>query len=172
MFENSQIALDGLPSVEDIEWQPLHKSHALQIFISRLIIPVLMIVAQGVSLVVPGFTLLPLPAAVVAIGLVSLIILGWPFLAVRFKGVASRDKDIAYKTGVVFRKVTVIPFNRIQHVETSHGPLDRRFGTASLQLFTAGGSSGDLQIHGLESGNAETLRAFILNKIGGEVERD
>ena len=172
MFENSQIALEGLPSVDEIDWQPLHKSQALQVFIARLFLPAIMIVAQVASTFIPNVTLLPLSVGLPVIAAFSLLFLGWPFLAVRYKGVASRDKDIAYKTGVVFKKVTAIPFNRIQHVETSHGPLDRKFGTASLQLFTAGGSSGDLQIHGLEAGNAENLRAFILDKIGGEVERD
>ncbi len=171
MFENSQIALEGLPSVDDIDWQPLHKSQALQVCIARLFLPILMLVAQVVSSFIPNVTLLPASAGLPVIAAFSFLFLGWPFLAVRYKGVASRDKDIAYKTGVVFRKVTAIPFNRIQHVETSHGPLDRKFGTASLQLFTAGGSSGDLQIHGLEAQNAENLRAYILDKIGGGVER-
>ncbi|MEM1173301.1 MAG: PH domain-containing protein [Pseudomonadota bacterium] len=171
MFENSQIALEGLPSVDEIDWQPLHKSQALQVCIARLFLPVLMLIAQVVSVFIPNVTLFPMPVGLVIVGVFSLLFLGWPFLAVRYKGVASREQDIAYKTGVVFRKVTAIPFNRIQHVETSHGPLDRKFGTASLQLFTAGGSSGDLQIHGLESDNAENLRAYILDKIGGGIER-
>ncbi len=171
MFENSQIALEELPTVEEIDWQPLHKSLALQIFIARLFLPVILAVALVASTFIPGFTVAPLNIAFVLLGLFSLLFLGWPFIAVRFKGVASRDKDICYKTGIFFTKVTAIPFNRIQHVETSHGPLDRRFGTASLQLFTAGGSSGDLNIDGLEAENAENLRAFILNKIGGEIER-
>ena len=171
MFENSQITLEGLPSVDDIDWQPLHKSQALQVCIARLFLPVILTAVLVASMFVPNITVAPLPVGFLVVGVFSLLFLGWPFIAVRYKGVASRDKDIAYKTGVVFRKVTAIPFNRIQHVETSHGPLDRKFGTASLQLFTAGGSSGDLQIHGLEAQNAENLRAYILDKIGGGVER-
>ncbi len=172
MFENSQIVLEELPSVEEIDWQPLHKSLALQMLIARLILPVIFAVALVGATFIPNITLMPLAFGFPLLSLFSLWFLGWPFVAVRFKGVASRDKDICYKTGVFFKKVTAIPFNRIQHVETSHGPLDRRFGTASLQLFTAGGSSGDLNIEGLEAENAENLRAFILNKIGGEIEHD
>jgi len=66
--------------------------------------------------------------------------------------------------------VTAIPFNRIQHVETSSDPLDRKFDLATLQLFTAGGSSGDLKIDGLGKDVAEQLRAFILKKVGAFVE--
>ena len=62
-------------------------------------------------------------------------------------------------------------FNRIQHVERSSTPLDRRFRIANLQLYTAGGSGGDLRIQGLPERTAEKLRAFILEKIGSGVEQ-
>ncbi len=81
-----------------------------------------------------------------------------------------RDKDIVFKSGVIWRSVTAIPFNRIQHVETSSTPLDRRFGLANLQIFTAGGSGGDLRISGLGSGAAEQLRIYILDKVGASIE--
>jgi membrane protein YdbS with pleckstrin-like domain len=71
---------------------------------------------------------------------------------------------------VVFRSVTAIPYNRIQHVETSSTPLDRKFDIAALQLFTAGGSGGDLKISGLGADVAERLRVYILDKIGASIE--
>ena len=61
--------------------------------------------------------------------------------------------------------------NRIQHVEKSSTPLDRRFNLATLQIFTAGGTGGDLKIHGLPARTAEKLRFFILEKIGSSVEQ-
>ena len=96
----------------------------------------------------------------------------WPLISVPKKGYAVRDKDILYKSGVFWRTVTAIPFNRIQHVEKSSTPLDRKFNLASLQLFTAGGSGGDLQIHGLPARAAEKLRVFILDKIGSTLEKN
>ena len=172
MFQNSQIALEELPSVDEIDWQPLHESQALQMFIARLFLPVIISAVWIATMFIPNISLLPHMIGLPLVGVFSILFLGWPFIAVKYKGYASREKDICYKTGVIFAKVTAIPFNRIQHVETSHGPLDRKFGTASLQLFTAGGSSGDLHIHGLDAETAETMRAFILNKIGGEIEQD
>jgi membrane protein YdbS with pleckstrin-like domain len=105
---------------------------------------------------------------VLAFGVSSL---GWPFISVPKKGYAVRDKDIIYKSGVFWRTVTAIPFNRIQHVEKSSTPLDRRFNISTLQLFTAGGSGGDLKIHGLSSETSESLRTFILNKVGSSIEQ-
>ena len=95
----------------------------------------------------------------------------WPFLSVPRKGYSVRERDIIYKSGVIWRSVTAVPFNRIQHVEKSSTPLDRRYQLATLELFTAGGSGGDLRIHGLPARTAEKLRFFILEKIGSSVEQ-
>jgi len=94
----------------------------------------------------------------------------WPGIAVPRRGYALRDKDILFHKGVIWRSVTAVPFNRIQHVETSSTPMDRRYGLATLQLFTAGGSSGDLKIDGLGKDIAEQLRVFILDKAGAVIE--
>ena len=88
------------------------------------------------------------------------MLLAWPLLSVPKRGYVVRDKDILFRKGVVWRSVTAVPFNRIQHVETSNTPLDRKFDLATLQLFTAGGSSGDLKIDGLAARVAEQLRVL------------
>ena len=94
----------------------------------------------------------------------------WPVISVPRIAYAVRDKDILYKSGVFWQTVTAIPFNRIQHVEKSSTPLDRRFDIATLQLFTAGGAGGDLKIHGLSADTAENLRVLIIEKVGTSVE--
>lgn len=77
---------------------------------------------------------------------------------------ALRDKDLTYKKGWIFYSTTTIPFNRIQHTEVSQGPLERRFELCSLKIFTAGGSTSDLSIPGLEEDEAQQLRDFIAKK--------
>jgi membrane protein YdbS with pleckstrin-like domain len=62
---------------------------------------------------------------------------------------AVREKDISYKKGVLFRSMTTVPFNRIQHLEIDEGPISRFLGLVSLSVFTAGDSSDDLKISGL-----------------------
>ena len=83
---------------------------------------------------------------------------------------ALREKDIFYKKGLIFRKSTVIPFNRIQHCEVNHGPIDRFFGLASLKIFTAGGVSSDLSIPGLSESKAHSLKDYIVGKTGLDEE--
>jgi membrane protein YdbS with pleckstrin-like domain len=54
----------------------------------------------------------------------------------------------------------------VQHAEVSSGPLQRKYGLASLKFFTAGGSSVDLKIDGLSKERAEEIRSFIMEKAG------
>ena len=86
------------------------------------------------------------------------------------RGFALRDQDIVYKHGVLWRSVKAVPFNRVQHAATGSGPLDRRFGLATLTVFTAGGSGGDLRVPGLNRDLAERLRGYIVDRVGHDSE--
>ena len=51
------------------------------------------------------------------------------------------DLEVDLQHGVVTRTRTLLPMARIQHVDTRRGPLQRRFGLASVILYTAAGAS-------------------------------
>lgn len=76
-----------------------------------------------------------------------------------------REKDISYKSGLFFKKMTTVPFSRIQHVEIDEGPISRYYKLASLSVFTAGDSSDDLVIRGLSKEEALQIKEFISSKI-------
>lgn len=170
MFENPEIALEELPVIEKLDWQLLDSRFVRRLLVERIVVVLLV----GVASLLPGILLgdrfsPPVPPWVFAI-LFAIPFLAWPFIAVPKRGYVVRDKDIVFRSGVVFQSVTAIPFNRLQHVETSSTPLDRKFDIAALQLFTAGGSGGDLKIEGLTAGVAERLRVYVLSKVGASVE--
>lgn len=80
---------------------------------------------------------------------------------------AIRDRDISYKCGLFFRKLTTVPFSRIQHVEIDEGPISRIFKLASISVYTAGDSSDDLIIKGIKREKALQIKEFISNKVNG-----
>jgi hypothetical protein len=75
-----------------------------------------------------------------------------------------REKDIIYCKGLLWRKRTSVPFNRIQHAEIKQGPIERIFHLHSLKVFTAGGDSSDLVIPGLKEENAQKIKEYIMGK--------
>ncbi len=170
MFENPEIAVETLPGTDTVQWQELDpKYKRLRQVQSAL---VLLAVAVPLTFITVVAEIPALPATIFwSLWLIVLVVsLVWPVIAFPKRGYGVRDKDMLFRKGVIWRSVTAIPFNRIQHVETSNTPLDRKFGLATLQLFTAGGSSGDLKIDGLEASVAEQLRIYILSKVGTSIE--
>lgn len=170
MFQNPEIDLESLPGVDRLEWQSLHPAFKRRLRVHMAIVLLIVAVAFAIPTFIPGVPAFVIVVLWLMFIIVTAILMVWPALAVPRRGYVLRDKDIVFRSGVVWRSVTAIPFNRIQHVETSSDPLDRKFDLATLQLFTAGGSSGDLKINGLEKNTAEQLRSFILKKVGAIVE--
>ncbi|MEU5898841.1 MULTISPECIES: PH domain-containing protein [Streptomyces] len=84
---------------------------------------------------------------------------GWPVLGRNWRSwrYAERADDLLISRGVLWREETVVPYGRMQLVEVTSGPLERRFGLASVQLHTAAAAT-DARIPGLLPEEAERLR--------------
>jgi uncharacterized protein len=92
---------------------------------------------------------------------VGLAVLGWSWLVVgrtvRSWGYAERADDLLVTRGVLRRQLVVVPYGRMQFVDVTAGPLDRRFGLATVQLHTAAAAT-DATIPGLVPAEAARLR--------------
>jgi uncharacterized protein len=77
-----------------------------------------------------------------------------------------RSDDLYFSRGAFWLVRTLVPFDRIQYVETRQGPLDRSFGLHQLVVYTGAGRAGT--IPGLEFGEAQQLRDE-LSKVAGAV---
>jgi len=172
-FTNLQIDTDELPRAGDLQMQPMAEVYRRESLTQMLIIFIPLLVLSLVPQLFPitppqlKTLLLLVPLTILLTGgLVTLLVLK----QIKMKCYALRDHDIAYRSGLFWRKTTVLLFSRVQHVEVSSGPLQRKYGLASLKFFTAGGKSVDLKIEGLLREDAEKLKEFILLRSAGEHE--
>lgn len=179
MFENAQIVTEDLPKAAQVEWRPLDHGFRRQGLLVGCIIAVTIGLALAMLQAVAGpatagdhpVARLLFSAYAWLIWLpVAAILVAWPALSFNYHGFAVRERDVLVRSGVLWRKVTAVPYNRIQHVETESSVLDRRFGIASVKLYTAGGSGGDLRIRGLAAAASEDIRVFVLERLGAAVE--
>ncbi|MGH8893657.1 MAG: PH domain-containing protein [Actinomycetes bacterium] len=94
-------------------------------------------------------------------GVVAIVLLGWAWLVVgrtvRSWGYAERADDLLVTRGVLRRQLVVVPYGRMQFVDVTAGPLDRRFGLSTVQLHTAAAAT-DASIPGLVPTEAARLR--------------
>ncbi len=72
-------------------------------------------------------------------------------------GYAERAEDLLVRRGVLVRRLSVVPYGRMQFVDVVAGPLERRWGLATVRLHTAAAAS-DARVPGLPAAEAERLR--------------
>jgi uncharacterized protein len=79
---------------------------------------------------------------------------------------ALRDETArcAHLEGCDLLRTALIPFDRIQFVESRQGPLDRIFGLTQVILYTAAGKAG--KVPGLSEAQALALREE-LSRVAG-----
>ena len=77
--------------------------------------------------------------------------------AVRAWGYAERENDLLVRHGLLIRRLSIVPYARMQYVDVTAGPLERAFSLATVQLHTAAAAS-DARIPGLPPAEASRLR--------------
>ena len=101
-----------------------------------------------------------LPGAVVAVGIWSWLVIG---RQVRAMGYAEREDDLLFRSGVMWKRVVVVPYGRMQYVDVHAGPVDRAVGIAWVRLHTASASS-HVAIPGLVPAEAARLRDRLASR--------
>lgn len=76
---------------------------------------------------------------------------------VRAWAYAERGDDLLVQRGVMFRRLSVVPYGRMQYVDVVAGPLERAAGLATVHMHTAAAAS-DARIPGLLTAEAARLR--------------
>jgi membrane protein YdbS with pleckstrin-like domain len=92
--------------------------------------------------------------AALVLGAIALPVVGRRF---RSWGYAEREEDLLVRRGVMFARLSVVPYGRMQFIDVTAGPLERAFGLATVRLHTAAAST-DARIPGLEREEAARLR--------------
>jgi uncharacterized protein len=72
-------------------------------------------------------------------------------------GYAERADDLLVRHGLLYRRLSIVPYGRMQFVDVTAGPLERLLGLATVQLHTAAAAS-DARIPGLTGAEAARLR--------------
>jgi uncharacterized protein len=132
-------------------------------------------IAPGVVLLVAGlllaiFAVLSTWVGVAVSGVVLAAALAWWLWVprvVRAWRYAERDEDLLVSRGRLVRRLTIVPYGRMQVIDVEAGPVESRLGIASVELVTASAST-NAKIPGLPLDVAQDLRNRLTAK--GEAE--
>jgi membrane protein YdbS with pleckstrin-like domain len=70
---------------------------------------------------------------------------------------AEREDDLLVQRGLLFSRLSVVPYGRMQFIDVTAGPFERSFGLATVRMHTAAAAS-DARIPGLSRAEAARLR--------------
>lgn len=122
-----------------------------------LLLGLIPLVIGGVILAVIGVA--PAWIGVYAVAVVVLMVWGWWIIGRRVGsfGYAERADDLLVVSGILVRRLVIVPYGRMQLVDLRAGPLDRSLGITTVQLHTAAATT-DATIPGLLPQEAAALR--------------
>ena len=164
-FTNDILDTKQLPRFEEVTFSKLDVSYWKIIWIELLFVFVIISAAAVIGVI--NDEKLAENARIIygLIPALFLILLGLLRLGFVKKGFAFRQHDVLYTYGIIATKTIIIPYNRIQHVSLHKGLLSRYFGLAKIEIFTAGGSSSDIEIPGILKNEAESIKQLLMGKI-------
>jgi uncharacterized protein len=114
----------------------------------------------GVALRAPSPVWMLLPLAYVVVAIYCIWVLPSAHYDALEFGVD--EQGITIRRGIFWRSRISLPRIRVQHSDVSQGPLQRRFGVATLKLYTAGSRYTKIELPGLSHDDALALRDALI----------
>lgn len=165
------IEQEGETKAAEAAMTPLHPDQIKVLRIRAMLFAVPLVVAAFVldlallrETPVPAYAV---PATVLLLGLAAVLVL--PRRRYRRWGYGEGEDELAIRRGMWVRVRTIVPFGRVQHIDVAQGPIERRYGLATLILHTAGTRGAAVPLPGLDHGLAEAMRDRIRVKIRQEL---
>jgi membrane protein YdbS with pleckstrin-like domain len=164
-FTNEVIDTKQLPRYEEVQLTPLHPKYWKVTLINISIVFVII----GIVLTLLWFNKEEFSDIGLYFAVTYFVVLLFSLfinrIAFKKKAYAFRNHDVIYRSGIISTNTMVIPYNRVQHVALHEGFVSRIFGLAKVEIFTAGGSSSDIEIPGIEKEEAENIKQLLMGKI-------
>lgn len=164
-FKNQDLNLNDLPDYQKTETRFINSKYIkiLRLQIGFLVLPVFIFIVCSIYFQFD----LPQLFWYIFIPTVSLVLSLWLIeveAGFKKRTFGLRDHDIYFSKGFFVHKETVLPFKRIQHVEVIQGIFLRWQNLYAIKLYTAGASSGDLAIYGLDKETASKIKAYVMQQ--------
>jgi membrane protein YdbS with pleckstrin-like domain len=138
---------------------PLHPDSVKVVRIGWAIAMLPLLVGAGV---LESADLLPRGSVLVPVLLVAIgIVLRVPLRRYKARGYRLEADRLRVVRGLLFRRDTVVPFGRVQHIDVEQGPIERLYGLGRLVLHTAGNHNSSVTLPGLAHGDALAMRDAI-----------
>jgi len=147
------------PELDGDALTPLHPNYVKAVRLVSLIAALPFVIG---AVVLESADALPRGAFLAPVLVVALyLILRAPLRRYQARGYQLGADRLRVVRGLLFRRDTVVPFGRVQHIDVHQGPLERGYGLATLVLHTAGTHNSSVTLPGLSHADAAAMREEI-----------
>ncbi len=169
IFTNEIIDTEQLPKYEEVQLTSLQPKYWYVVLINQglifLILSLALFVFYSKSDEVSDYGL----HVTIGYFLLLIFVLFLSRISFKKKAFAFRNHDVIFRSGIISTNTMIIPYNRVQHVALNEGLFSRYFGLAKICIYTAGGSSSDIEIPGVMKEEAEKIKQLLMGKIQKEL---
>lgn len=164
-FVNNQVHLDDLPSWEEVIFAKVSKKYRYVVILNYIVFSIVVLGGAVFIAWVKEIQDYRTYLAICGTGLAFMTVLCLLHLwSCSYWGYALRDRDILFKSGIFSRRVEIVPYRHIQHVNVKEGFFSRLFSLASIEVFTAG-SGKSIRIPGIAQQDSAPIQEYISNRI-------
>ena len=151
--------------MENAEYLPLESAYLKVVRITTFI--TLVLVSIGPTIAVSAifdfrwyFIVLTYLSWFLTLSVIFFIYLNAWFKAYRYQ---LNEVGLSINKGVFWQQQSRIPRNRVQHIDITTGPLERRYDLSKLVVHTAGTRNASVTLPGLLHADAAALRKELIN---------
>lgn len=160
---NHQIFLEKITPVEDLLFEHVNEKYR-SVHIAVIILIYSVLAVLGLLLLFTDYPIWCIPAEILII-VSALINLSIVARAWKFKGYAMRENDITYRSGIIFPKLTTIPFERIQQVSVKQNPVSKFYGLFTVEIINGAQGLSSLTIPGLTEERANQIKNMVIDRL-------
>ncbi|MDE5705695.1 PH domain-containing protein [Muribaculum sp.] len=162
-MSNYQIEADTTDRIEELHYEPVApKYKSVQMASAVIAYAVMAALALLLLLAESPWWCVAAEAVIVVSFIINIAILRKAYQA---KGFALREHDITYRSGVIFPKITTVPFSRIQQVSICQNPVSKFFGLYSIDIDNGAQGMSSLAVQGLTKDKAEGIKNVITQRL-------
>lgn len=145
------------PTEEQYAWQALSKSAGKRVMRLGLLVSLMIAIAGTIMKPAWGW---------IGGGIVLVGFWWWSKKKLKSRGFARTSWGVAVKSGILYRKMTMTFFDKIQSISVQQSPLDRRWKMAGLSIDTLGAGPADhkIEIDMLDEKDAESQYRQLISQ--------
>lgn len=167
-MENQQLMTSEIKGVENLDYEHIEKSYCKFLFWQNILIFILIAISAAVFVIIVSDSFADFLNHILLVGIAAVVWLVALLLSLsivsrvqKFRGYALREKDVSYRSGIIFPSYKTVPISKIQSVEIAQNPILKIVNLYNVVIANGSQGMGGITIHGVRKETAERIKSYL-----------